>query len=612
MLIAVLLRPFPNTPFIDDWVYSWPVEHLLETGELLFPEYSTSPLVTQVLWGALFSLPVGFSLSALRVSGWALAILAIWAMYFLALELGSSRRGALVGAASIAFYPVFFILAPTFMTDVPHLAGMLWATLLFIRALGRRSDRLVWLAAAVCAASVGSRVIGVGVACAMLATLLFHTGRWGRRVAVLLPPLLVVPFTFLLLLWSQGRLFVSADMTYVGGAQNRLEDLRYALPILPEMLVVTALFVAALVGVALLPLAVGSLSRRVLKRAARVLPVVIALWIVALWVDLDLWIPLAPGETWAIGELGATAPLVPEWDQPSWPVGVEQLLLAMGLCLGCVVLAAAWPPSPLRAAEKFIWWVIAGQFMLSAILWLGYDRYGLVFVPLIAALMVARISRTFLVNIPVTVGGLLLYAAISLAGTHDHLEYNRALWRGVDDLRARGVPVALIDGGYVVNGRLQYLHPDQANRGSDGRIAIPGVNESVNLKYRLPTGRRRTHKSLGRTPTQAGCEPMGNCMCSNADSPTRAVRGSGGRAAGGRRFQRSGFREQQIRHYVRGAHHHFFPVYRVRLPRLPPRASGAEPCLNRSTRPPGREPRQRGRRSRGRCAWRLRPPALAF
>ena len=39
---------------------------------------------------------------------------------------------------------------------------------------------LVWLAAAVCAASVGSRVIGVGVAGAMIATLLFHTGRLGQ------------------------------------------------------------------------------------------------------------------------------------------------------------------------------------------------------------------------------------------------------------------------------------------------------------------------------------------------------------------------------------------------------------------------------------------------
>jgi len=46
--IAAVLRPFQNTPFIDDWVYGWPVQHLLETGELRLPEYSGNPIVTQI------------------------------------------------------------------------------------------------------------------------------------------------------------------------------------------------------------------------------------------------------------------------------------------------------------------------------------------------------------------------------------------------------------------------------------------------------------------------------------------------------------------------------------------------------------------------------------
>jgi hypothetical protein len=31
---GLLLRPFQNTPFIDDWVYAWPVERLLKGGDL--------------------------------------------------------------------------------------------------------------------------------------------------------------------------------------------------------------------------------------------------------------------------------------------------------------------------------------------------------------------------------------------------------------------------------------------------------------------------------------------------------------------------------------------------------------------------------------------------
>ena len=79
------------------------------------------------------------------------------------------------------------------MTEVPFLAATLWSAFFFVRALRLRRVAFVWLAAAICAASVGSRVIGLGVAGAMIATLLFHSGAWGRRIAALLPPALVVP-----------------------------------------------------------------------------------------------------------------------------------------------------------------------------------------------------------------------------------------------------------------------------------------------------------------------------------------------------------------------------------------------------------------------------------
>jgi hypothetical protein len=46
--IAAVLCPFQSTPFIDDWVYGWPVQHLLETGEPRIPEYSGNPMLTQI------------------------------------------------------------------------------------------------------------------------------------------------------------------------------------------------------------------------------------------------------------------------------------------------------------------------------------------------------------------------------------------------------------------------------------------------------------------------------------------------------------------------------------------------------------------------------------
>ncbi len=108
---VVLLQPFQNAPFIDDWVYAWPVRHLLETGRLAVTDYSTSPQFAQTLWGALLSLPLGFSFTALRVSTWLTWVLMLWGLYLLVRELGGTSRNALLAAGAVAVNRVGLILA---------------------------------------------------------------------------------------------------------------------------------------------------------------------------------------------------------------------------------------------------------------------------------------------------------------------------------------------------------------------------------------------------------------------------------------------------------------------------------------------------------------------
>lgn len=480
--IALVLRPFPDTPFMDDWVYSWPVQHLLETGEFLFPELVGNPIATQVIWGALFGLPFGFSLAALRVSTWVLGVLSLWALYLLVRECGGTRRGALVAAAVLGLYPAFFILAPTFMTDVPFLAGLLWTAVLFVRALRRRRVALVWLASAVCALSAGSRVIAVGVAAAMGATLLFHTGEWGRRARVLLAPVLVLPVTAWLMVWTRARVFTSADITWLPNSPHqRLPNLRYAFEpdVLLPMAVATLFFLVVLVGLALVPLALGLLRRGILRRAVLLLAILGTAWIVARQAGFPAWVPLQADAIWAFRELGAAASLVPGWhaEPLPWPIAAAAVTVSLA---SAAVLAAAWPHGARRESESFLAWTVLLQGVLVALLWLTADRYALVFVPLAVALVLAR--RPALRLLP-TVAGLLLYAAISLTGARDHLEYTRAVWQAVGDLRASGVPPRDIDGGYVVNGFLQYLHPEDAYRDASGRIVVPMVNDVAELPY---------------------------------------------------------------------------------------------------------------------------------
>ncbi len=68
VVCSLLLHPYDNLPFVDDWTYAWSVEQLLKTGELRISDWSAHYPLAQILWGALFSLPFGFSFSTLRVS----------------------------------------------------------------------------------------------------------------------------------------------------------------------------------------------------------------------------------------------------------------------------------------------------------------------------------------------------------------------------------------------------------------------------------------------------------------------------------------------------------------------------------------------------------------
>src|SRR5262249_55705115 len=78
------------------------------------------------------------------------------------------------------------------------------------------------------------------------------------------------------------------------------------------------------------------------------------------------------------------------------------------------------------------------------------------------------------------------FFTLSIVGTRDHLEYNRAVWNGVACLRDHGARENEIDGGYPINGWLQYAHPENAPRqDANGGILVPHVNDEFELRYQL-------------------------------------------------------------------------------------------------------------------------------
>jgi hypothetical protein len=477
-LVTLTVWPFQNTPFIDDWVYAWSVENLLQDGRLLVPEYSNNVNIAQVVWGWLFCLPFGFSFIALRMSTWVLAVVSLCGLYLMLSDLGVPRRDALLGAATLGVHPIFAVLSVTFMTDVPFISLTILASFAMVRALKARS--LPWLVAASAMASIaaGVRMVAVVTPVAMCVTLMATPDGWGRRNgrwAVALAPLAVFAGV---LWWHQSHTFYSADLAWIRDTNaDRISMLQFALPLLPRMLGETLALLTGTVGLALLPLSLACLRTSILRRTALYFAglVLVLAGLYASGVKYPL--PLKTGSTWALNELSGTPLLVPHYSRPPVSGLVGWTALGVG-AFSLAIAAAAARTRGRQPGDQFLSLAAAGHFLLMAVIWLINDRYALVLVPYAIALLLAAHPP---INRRTAPAVLLLVLMVTVAGLTDHLRYNRALWSAVDTLRRSGIADRDINGGYIVNGWLQYVHPEGAYRNVRGEIEIPWLN-SVNQR----------------------------------------------------------------------------------------------------------------------------------
>lgn len=485
VLVTLLVRPFQNTPFLDDWVYAWSVENLLKGGGLLVPELTNNINIVQILWGWLLCLPIGFSFVALRISTWLLAVGSLCGLYLMLRDLEVPRGDALLGTATLGVYPIFALLSVTFMSDVPFVSLTILASFAMVRATKARSVPWLITATVLASAAAGVRMVAVVTPVAMFLTLVLSGDGWGRRHgrwAIALTPLAVFAAVWW---WYRSHIFYSADVTWVGNTTSeRIEMLQFALPLLPRMLGETLALMAGTVGLGLLPLTIACLGPHTVRRAS-LYSVALVLVLAALYAaGLRYPLPLMTGSTWALNELGGTSLLVPNYSVPPVPAVICWTALVVGACSLATATAAMrkrrWPPGVL-----FLVLAIGGHFLLMALIWLINDRYALVLVPYVIAVLLAARPQ---LHRPTAAVCVVIMAIVTAMGIRDHLTYNRALWTAVDALDQAGVPARDINGGYVVNGWLQYVHPEHAYRNARGTIEIPWVNGDNLLPYEIANG----------------------------------------------------------------------------------------------------------------------------
>jgi hypothetical protein len=193
-MAMLLVWPFGEIAYADDFAYSHVALRLVQTGHFLYNGWEFAMLLSHAWWGALFIRLFGFSFTCLRLSTIPFALGAVGTCYLLVRRAGLNPSSAFLITLTLGVSPLFVPLSITYMTDIPCLFFVLASlySLSWAGELGSGPGSYIWL---------------------LLGAALGFVGGTGRQV-VWLVPVVVLPY----LAWvrRENRWFrISAEAAWV-------------------------------------------------------------------------------------------------------------------------------------------------------------------------------------------------------------------------------------------------------------------------------------------------------------------------------------------------------------------------------------------------------------
>jgi hypothetical protein len=480
VLIAVFLAavlvvdPRGNFPLDDDWGVGFTTFTLLQTGQVQFTPFASATAYLQFAWGALWAALFGETFTVLRLATLTLSLGSTLLAFFLLRRSGVRRELAMFGAAALLFHPLFFWASFTSMTHVPFVFLSLIAASMFVRAVEREG---IWLAVAFVAtvASFFTRQFAILNA---LAPLIVALTMRRKKLAVTYAAAMVV---FGLLVVSGVLVGSPKELALhrpsVGGLAMRAAHYVYF------NWQNAALFFAA-------PLLLVLLSRG-RPRLSRPLLIVftIAFAIVAWRMTVRVHMPipyLNSGNVFTDFGLGTptlrdvfSLHIAHPFALP-WSVKVALMIvttIGAAIALSLTIASLREDDALIRYCAVYL----LCATLVAAGMSIYFDRYSIdtawpfVFLLVLLANR-ARITRAATIAAAAV---LIVMIVFSTAGTAEYLAWNRARWDAYAWLRANGVTLEQMDGGYEINAMLAL----RAGRKDLGKRGVGVVDDQYILTF---------------------------------------------------------------------------------------------------------------------------------
>ena len=418
---------------------------------------------------------------AYGVYGAVAAAVALVATYCLARRFVPTGR-ALFAGALVAIAPGFLAGGPTFMTDIPALAATTACLAIGVAALDRAGRAYwVWLSAALAVGVFGFSIRQFAVA-APVAVLIAAFARFPRKW---LPTLALAA---LLAAACIGVMVWYWNLAGIHQADHFPNPLSSG--------VMTALRLAASVGIAVLPAAIWALARPG-ERVARALAVgfaaIVLVYVVAVRFPREVFAGSVLTR-WGVSGSSFLAGTRPTLFPPAVWTAMGVAAIAGVTCVVALAAArafaalrsgsspasSAWLASPEGVLGAFLVLGGGGLFVVTALGSSAYDRYTWPLVGPLAILLFMRpapaaAGRFGGVGAVLAVATMCALALVSLALAVNADAYDAARWRAGSSLRRMGVPVQQIDAGFEWFGYHQ--------RGPVTIVAVPGSLTSYQNLY---------------------------------------------------------------------------------------------------------------------------------
>lgn len=174
VIVVVLLAIIIINPLLeflgddDSWAYARMVQYTLATGKYRMEQFTVVNLPVLIYMTAGAAKVFGYSLVLLRCIILAFLGLAIASFYLLVRELGHCRRVAALLALVLFASPLVLILSFAFMSDVPFIAWMLLALLLYLRGMRRNSAWLMFFGSLATSCAIGTRQFGMAIVAGLI------------------------------------------------------------------------------------------------------------------------------------------------------------------------------------------------------------------------------------------------------------------------------------------------------------------------------------------------------------------------------------------------------------------------------------------------------------